>query len=72
MNFGLLIGLTRARVALLIAGLAWFVGLDASLAVRVGIAALVVIGVAGDGWVDEQRIRHRHEQPATDRTRTPA
>jgi hypothetical protein len=69
MNFGLLIGLTRARVALLIAGLAWFVGLDAPLAVRVLIAVLVIAGVAGDGWVDEQRIRH---QPAPDRTRTPA
>lgn len=72
MNFGLLIGLTRARVALLIAGLAWFVGLDAPLAVRVLIAVLVIAGVTGDGALDEQRIRHRGEQPASDRTCTPA
>lgn len=72
MNFGLLIGLTRARVALLIAGLAWFVGLDAPLAVRVLIAVLVIAGVTGDGWVDEQRIRHRPNRSATDRTRTHA
>ncbi|WP_330172998.1 hypothetical protein OG875_04965 [Streptomyces sp. NBC_01498] len=56
MNIGLLIGLTRARVALLIAGLAWFVGLTPDLHVRIGIAVLVLVALAFDGLVDEQRI----------------
>lgn len=62
MNFGLLIGLTRARVALLAMGLAWLAGLMPEPPTRLAIAALVVIAVAADGWLDEQRIRH---QPAT-------
>lgn len=58
MNFGLLIGLTRARVALLAMGLAWLVGLVPDLGTRLAVAALIAIAVAADGWLDEQRIRH--------------
>ncbi|MFB6568397.1 hypothetical protein [Streptomyces noursei] len=60
MQHGLLIGLTRARVALLIAGLGWFMGLSAPVGIRILIAALVLAGIAGDGAVDQQR----HKTPA--------
>jgi hypothetical protein len=53
----LLIGLTRARVALLVAGLAWFLGLAPSLPVRLAIGVLVLVAITFDGLVDDQRIR---------------
>lgn len=70
MNFGLLIGLTRARVALLAMGLAWLTGLMPDLGTRLLIVALVAVAVAVDGWLDEQRIARtstphdRHHTPA--------
>ncbi|MEE4419541.1 hypothetical protein [Streptomyces bugieae] len=57
MQLSLLIGLTRARVALLIAGLAWFVGLSVPPGLRIVIAVLVLAGIAGDGVVEEQRTK---------------
>ncbi|GES27900.1 hypothetical protein AB0G60_02740 [Streptomyces angustmyceticus] len=57
MQLGLLIGLTRARVALLIAGLAWFVGLDAPIGIRTLIALLILAGIAADGLVEDQRTK---------------
>ncbi|WP_405848107.1 hypothetical protein [Streptomyces niveus] len=56
MNIGLLIGLTRARVALLVAGLAWFFGLAPDFPARLAIAGLVLAALAFDGLLDEQRI----------------
>lgn len=55
MTLGILIGLTRARVALVVAGLAWLIGLDANLATRLSIAGLVVAATVADGLLDEQR-----------------
>lgn len=68
-SIGLLIGLTRARLALLVAGLAWFVGLMPDLGIRLAIAGLVVVAVAADGWLDEQRIT-RTSTPPRDRHHT--
>lgn len=57
MNISLLIGATRARLALLIAGLAWFVGLEVPAPLRIVIAGLVVAALVFDGAIDEGRIR---------------
>lgn len=57
MNIPVLIAATRARVALLIAGLAWFVGLDVPAPVRLLIAALVLVALAFDGAVGEGNLR---------------
>ncbi|KIZ16858.1 hypothetical protein [Streptomyces natalensis] len=72
MRHGLLIGLTRARVALLIAGLAWFMGLSVPPGIRIVIAVLVLAGIAGDGAVEEQRIRKPASAAAHDDYRTAA
>lgn len=66
MQHGLLIGLTRARVAVLIAGLAWFVGLDAPIGTRILIAVLILAGVAADGVVEDQRTKIPAPRPARD------
>ena len=68
MNISLLIAATRARVALLIAGLAWFVGLQVPAPVRIVIAGLVIVALVFDGAVDEGRVRtaaasHRQNTP---------
>ena len=65
MNIGFLIGLTRARVALLVCGLAWFAGVMPDLGTRLALAALVLVALAADGWLDEQRIARAgpHEHP---------
>ena len=68
MNIPVLIAATRARVALLIAGLAWFVGLEVPAPVRMLIAVLVLVALAFDGVVDQGRVRteaasHRHNTP---------
>ncbi|SHL74901.1 hypothetical protein [Streptomyces yunnanensis] len=64
MRLGILIGLTRARVALMIAGLAWFMGLSAPVGIRILIAGLVLAGIAGDGAVED----HRTKTPTTTST----
>ncbi|MGW1492585.1 hypothetical protein [Streptomyces sp. NPDC002402] len=67
MNIGLLIGLTRLRVALLVAGLAWFVGLAPSFPARLAIGALVLVALVFDGLLDEQRISRNTKTPTHDR-----
>jgi hypothetical protein len=62
-TIGLMIGLTRTRVALLVAGLAWFVGLTPSFAVRLALAGLVLVALAFDGVLDEQRIQRAQPAP---------
>jgi uncharacterized membrane protein YqjE len=57
-SIGFLIGLTRARVALIVMGLAWLFGLHAPPTIRITIAALVTAALLLDGLIDEQRIRH--------------
>ncbi|GFE20059.1 hypothetical protein [Streptomyces nigrescens] len=57
MQLGLLIGLTRLRVALMIAGLAFFMGLTAPLGIRVLLLALIVAAVVFDGAVEDQRTK---------------
>ncbi|GAA0454126.1 hypothetical protein ACFQ2B_27820 [Streptomyces stramineus] len=54
MSISFAIGLARARVALLVAGLAWFVGLDAHPAVRGVVGALVIAAVIFDGFVSDR------------------
>ncbi|MEE1813532.1 hypothetical protein PUR59_00505 [Streptomyces sp. SP18ES09] len=58
MSIGWLIGLTRARVFFLFAGLAWVFGLQAPLLIRLALVVLAAAAVAGDGLLDEQRIAH--------------
>lgn len=72
MQLGLLIGLTRARVALLIAGLAWFMGLSAPLGIRILLAVLVLAGIAADGAVEDQRDRQATAPTPPDDYRTAA
>lgn len=67
MNVSLLIAATRARLCLLIAGLAWFVGLEVPAPLRIVIAALVAAALIFDGAIDEGRIR---TTPHRDRTTT--
>lgn len=57
MNIPLLIAATRARLCLLIAGLAWFVGLEVPAPVRIVLAGLVIAALVFDGAVDEGRVR---------------
>jgi hypothetical protein len=72
-NFGLLVGLTRARVALIVMGLAWLVGLTPGVGMRCLLGALVLVALAFDGLLDEQRIaRHSTKTEHRDRYRTTA
>ncbi|MFC8009134.1 hypothetical protein [Streptomyces cinereoruber] len=71
MSIGWLIGLTRARVFFLFAGLAWVFGLQAPALVRLALVLLAAIAVAGDGLLDEQRIA-RTNQTTVPPQRTPA
>ncbi|MFE6785169.1 hypothetical protein ACFVFF_23220 [Streptomyces sp. NPDC057680] len=57
MSFGWLIGLTRARVFLVLAGLAWVVGLQVPLLTRLALVVLAGVAVAFDGFLDTQRTR---------------
>ena len=61
--FPLMIAATRARVALLVAGLAWLVGLVPPAGTRTAVVVLVFVAIAADGWVDEQRIRRNDKVP---------
>ncbi|MEW5658331.1 hypothetical protein ABGT92_23795 [Streptomyces cinereoruber] len=71
MSIGWLIGLTRARVFFLFAGLAWIFGLQAPALVRLALVLLAAIAVAGDGLLDEQRVA-RTTQTTVPPQRTPA
>lgn len=57
MPISLLIAATRLRLCLLIAGLAWFAGLEVPAGLRIVIALLVIIALAFDGAVDEGYFR---------------
>lgn len=72
MSLGWLIGLTRARVFFLFAGLAWVFGLQAPALVRLALVVLAVVAVAGDGLLDEQRIAHPTQTTTIPPQRTPA
>ncbi|MGA5869275.1 hypothetical protein [Streptomyces cinereoruber] len=64
-----LAGLTKLRVLLIFAGLAWFFGLDAHLGMRIAIGVLGLMALLFDGVLDEQR----HTRTATvPPQRTPA
>ena len=66
MQLGLLIGLTRLRVALMIAGLAFFMGLTVPLGIRVLLLALIVAAVVFDGAVEDQRTKTPATAPSRD------
>lgn len=70
--FPLMIAATRARVALLVAGLAWFFGLDAPAVTRVAIGLIVLAALVMDGFVDEQRYRRGPVPSQRDRHTTAA
>ncbi|MFP8944723.1 hypothetical protein ACLIYM_25270 [Streptomyces fenghuangensis] len=68
-NFGLLIGLTRLRLAFIVAGLAWLFDLTPPPSQRITVVALVAVAVAFEWFLDEQRFAHteprdRHHTPA--------
>ncbi|MEU2075442.1 hypothetical protein [Streptomyces sp. NPDC013489] len=72
MSLGWLIGLTRARVFFLFAGLAWVFGLQAPALIRLALVVLAAVAVAGDGLLDEQRISRTPETTTIPPQRTPA
>lgn len=57
MSADLLIALTKARIALIIAGLAWTVGLVPAWPTRIALAVLVLAALLFDAVVDEQHAR---------------
>ncbi|MFF9631756.1 hypothetical protein [Streptomyces fradiae] len=57
MSADLLIGLTKARIALIIAGLAWTVGLVPAWPTRAALAVLVLAALLFDAVVDEHTSR---------------
>lgn len=58
MNIDLLIGLTRLRMFVMFAGLAWVCGLQAPLLARLLLVFLAVLAVVFDGYVEKLRIAH--------------
>ena len=66
-----LAGLTKLRVLLIFAGLAWFFGLDAHLGMRIAIGVLGLTALLFDGVLDEQR-HTRTAQTTVPPQRTPA
>lgn len=68
MFFPLMVAATRARLCLLIAGLAWLVGLQVPGLVRLLIVALVLVALVFDGVIDQDYARtaaasHRQNTP---------
>lgn len=60
----LLTSLTRVRVAMVIAGLAWFVGINTSVLIRLVLGVLIAIAVAFDAVIEDQRTtRHPSAKP---------
>lgn len=57
MSADLLIGLTKARIALLLAGLAWLFGLTPAWPTRIALAVLVLTALLFDAVIDEQHAR---------------
>ncbi|MFC8273771.1 hypothetical protein ACFUJR_14860 [Streptomyces sp. NPDC057271] len=52
-----LVGLTKLRVLLIFAGLAWFFGIEFAWPMRIAIGLLALAALLGDGLLDEQRIK---------------
>jgi hypothetical protein len=53
MPITVLVALGRARVALMVAGLAWFVGLDTGWPARLILAGLVAVATAFDALISD-------------------
>ncbi|RXS84213.1 hypothetical protein EST92_11690 [Streptomyces sp. TM32] len=66
MQHGLLIGLTRLRLALMAAGLAFFLGLSVPAGIRALIFLLVLVAIVGDGAVEDQRTKIPAPRPGRD------
>ncbi|MDG9701683.1 hypothetical protein [Streptomyces sp. DH37] len=62
---GLIVGLARLRLALMVAGLAWFVDLDASPAARWAIGGLLLVALLLEWALDPPPLR----EPAAPRDR---
>ncbi|MFJ8208118.1 hypothetical protein [Streptomyces sp. NPDC096033] len=50
-----LVGIHKARVFLILAGLAWIAGLQPPLPTRIGIAALVLLAITGEGLLEQHQ-----------------
>lgn len=57
-----LVGIHKARVFLILAGLAWIAGLQPPLLTRIAIAALVALAITGEGLLEQ------HAPPTPTRT----
>lgn len=66
MSLTLLAGLARLRLFLMVAGLAWLVGLDAPPWTRAVLVGLALAATAFDGLIDEQKLSRHYV-----RTKTP-
>ncbi|URN11344.1 hypothetical protein LUW77_03375 [Streptomyces radiopugnans] len=62
---GFVVGGARLRLALMVAGLAWFVGLDASPVARLTIGGLLLAALVLEGFLDPPPLR----EPAPPRDR---
>lgn len=59
MPLTLLAGLARLRIALMIAGMSWLIGVVPPVWMRVGLGVLVLAALVLDGLIDEQKLsRH--------------
>ncbi|WP_030757334.1 hypothetical protein [Streptomyces sp. NRRL F-5135] len=47
----------RARIAILVAGLAWLFGLAPPPGIRIAVVALVAAAILLDAWLDQQQPR---------------
>lgn len=56
MSVAFQIGLGRARVALLVAGFAWFFGLQTHVAVRATIGGLILAALIFDGVITDRTL----------------
>ncbi|MFD8142486.1 hypothetical protein [Streptomyces sp. NPDC059708] len=59
-----LVGAHKARVFLILAGLAWIAGLQPPLLTRLAIAVLVAIAITGEGLLEQ----HQPAPPTPTRT----
>lgn len=58
MKTDLIIALTRARVAVLVAGIAWLFGVMPPPGSRIILAVIVVAAIVFDGWIEQLRLVH--------------
>ncbi|MFF5703420.1 hypothetical protein ACFY7H_13065 [Streptomyces sp. NPDC012794] len=59
-----LVGIHKARVFLILAGLAWIAGLQPPLLTRLAIALLVAVAITGEGFLEQ----HQPAPPTPTRT----